>query len=164
MRFGTSQELPKVFRHKISSWSVEKWQRYGTCSVSQGRRGPSNWVSKINFLKPGGHSFLPRKLIFGYIVAQCIYPKPYYYPLLIKSSVWPWQGLKDDQSGPKYRVLLYLVSVGWILQPVKVKHFFGYSPKCLKLTISTFGSLQGCHSVGFGILTWNQSPFKALTE
>ena len=58
----------------------------------------------------GGHSFLPRKLILRYFVGQCIYPKSYYYPFLIKSSLWPRQGLKDDQSGPKYRVLLYLTT------------------------------------------------------
>ena len=62
----------------------------------------------MNLFMAGGHSFWPRKLIFRYVVAQCIYPKSYYYSLLIKSSVWPRQGLKDDQSGPKYRVLLYL--------------------------------------------------------
>ena len=59
--------------HQISSWSDEKWQRYGTWSVSQGRRGPSNWVSKMNLLKAGGHSFWPRKPIFGNVVALCIY-------------------------------------------------------------------------------------------
>ena len=102
-----SRATQVVLTHQISSWSDEKWQRHGTCSVSQGRRGPSNWVSKMNLLKAGGHSFWPRKLIFGYVVAQFNYPKSYYYPLLIQSSVWPRQGLKDDQSGPKYRVLLY---------------------------------------------------------
>ena len=101
-----SRATQVVLTHQISSWSDEKWQRYGTCSVSQGRRGPSNWVSKMNLLKAGGHSFWPRKLIFGYVVAQCIYPKSYYYLLLIKSSVWPWQGPKDNQSVPKYRVRL----------------------------------------------------------
>ena len=104
-----SRATQVVSTHQISSWSDEKWQRYGTCSVSQGRRGPSNWVSKMNLLKAGGHSFWPRKLIFGYVVAQCIYPKSYYYLLLIKSSVWPRQGPKDDQSVPKYRVRLYMV-------------------------------------------------------
>ena len=93
--------------HQISSWSEEKQHRYGTCSISQGRRGPSNGVSKMNLFMAGGHSFWPRKLIFRYVLAQCIYPKSYYWPLLIESSVWPRQGLKDDQSGPKYRVLLY---------------------------------------------------------
>ena len=102
-----SRATQVVSTHQISSWSDEKWQRYGTCSVSQGRRGPSNWVSKMNLLKAGGHSFWPRKLIFGYVVAQCIYPKSYYYLLLIKSLVWPRQGPKDDQSVPKYRVRLY---------------------------------------------------------
>ena len=102
-----SRATQVVSTHQISSWSDEKWQRYGTCSVSQGRRGPSNWVSKMNLLKAGGHSFWPRKLIFGYVVAQCIYPKSYYYLLLIKSSVWPRQGPKDNQSVPKYRVRLY---------------------------------------------------------
>ena len=74
-----SRATQVVSTHQISSWSDEKWQRYGTCSVSQGRRGPSNWVSKMNLLKAGGHSFLPRKLTFGYVRAQCIYPKSYYY-------------------------------------------------------------------------------------
>ena len=96
--------------HQISSWSEEKQQRYGTCSISQGRRGPSNGVSKMNLFMAGGHSFWPRKLIFGYVVAQYIYPKSYYYSLLIKSSVWSWQGRKDVQSVPKYRVRLYF---GW---------------------------------------------------
>ncbi len=104
-----SRATQVVSTHQISSWSDEKWQRYGTCSVSQGRKGPSNWVSKMNLLKAGGHSFWPRKLIFGYVVAQCIYPKSYYYLLLIKSSVWPRQGPKDNQSVPKYRVRLYLL-------------------------------------------------------
>ena len=90
--------------HQISS---EKQQRYGTCSISQGRRGTSNGVSKMNLFMAGGHSFWPRKLIFGYVVAQCIYPKSYYYSLLIKSSVWSRQGPKDVQSVPKYRVRLY---------------------------------------------------------
>ena len=102
-----SRATQVVSTHQISSWSDEKWQRYGTCSVSQGRRGPSNWVSKMNLLKAGGHSFWPRKLIFGYVVAQCIYPKAHYYLLLIKSLVWPWQGPKDDQSVPKYGVQLH---------------------------------------------------------
>ena len=30
---------------------------YGTWSVSQGRRGPSNGVPKMNLFKAGGHSF-----------------------------------------------------------------------------------------------------------
>ena len=102
-----SRATQAVSTHQISSWSNEKWQRYGTCSVSQGRRGPSNWVSKMNLLKAGGHSFLPRKLIFWYGVAQYIYPKSYYYLYMIKSSVWPRQGPKDDQSVPKYRARLY---------------------------------------------------------
>ena len=102
-----SRATQVVLTHQISSWSDEKWQRYGTCSVSQGRRGPSNWVSKMNLLKAGGHSFWPRKLIFGYVVALYIYPKSYYYLLMIKSWVWPRQGPKDDQSVPKYRVWLY---------------------------------------------------------
>ena len=34
-------------------------------------------------------------------------PKSYYYLLLIKSSIWPRQGPKDNQSVPKYRVQLY---------------------------------------------------------
>ena len=93
--------------HQISSWSDEIWQRYGTWSVSQGRRGPSNEVSKMNLFMAGGHSFWPRKLIFGYVVALYIYPKSYYYLLMIKSWVWPRQGPKDDQSVPKYRVRLY---------------------------------------------------------
>ena len=105
-----SRATQVVSTHQISSWSDEKWQRYGTCSVSQGRRGPSNWVSKMNLLKAGGHSFWPRKLIFGYVVAQYIYPKSYYYLLLIKSSVWPRQGPKDNQSVPKYRVRLYCLN------------------------------------------------------
>ena len=108
-----SRATQVVSTHQISSWSDEKWQRYGTWSVSQGRRGPSNGVSKMNLFMAGGHSFWPRKLIFRYVVAQCIYPKSYYYSLLIKSSVWPQQGLKDDQSGPKYRVRLYL-KFGWL--------------------------------------------------
>ena len=98
----------RALTYKISCWSEENWQRYGTCSISQGRRSPSTWVSKMNLLKAGGHSFWPRKLIFGYVVALCIYPKSYYYLLLIKSSVWPRQGPKDNQSVPKYRVRLYL--------------------------------------------------------
>ena len=69
--------------HQISSWSDEKWQRYGTWSVSQGRRGPSNGVSKMNLFMAGGHSFWPRKLIFRYFVGQSIYPKSYYYPFLL---------------------------------------------------------------------------------
>ena len=52
-----------------SSWSEEKQQRYGTCSISQGRRGTSNGVSKMNLFMAGGHSFWPRKLIFRYFVA-----------------------------------------------------------------------------------------------
>ena len=102
-----SRATQGALAHQISSWSDEKWQRYGTWSVSQGRRGPSNGVSKMNLFMAGGHSFWPRKLIFRYFVGQSIYPKSYYYPFLIKSSLWPRQGLKDDQSGPKYRVLLY---------------------------------------------------------
>jgi len=102
-----SRATQVVSTHQISSWSDEKWQRYGTCSVSQGRRGPSNWVWKMNLLKAGGYSFWPGKLIFGYVVAQCFYPKSYYYLLLIKSSVWPRQGPKDNQSVLKYRVRLY---------------------------------------------------------
>ena len=94
--------------HQILSWSEEIWQRYGTWSISQGERGPSNGVSKMNLFKAGGHSFWPRKLIFGYVVAQCIYPKSYYYPLLIKSLDWSLQGPKDDHFGPKYRDRLYL--------------------------------------------------------
>ena len=104
-----SRATQGALAHQISSWSDGKWQRYGTWSVSQGRRSPSNGVSKMNLFMAGGHSFWPRKLIFRYVVAQCIYPKSYYCPLLIKSSVWPRQGLKDDQSGPKYRVRLYYV-------------------------------------------------------
>ena len=101
-----SKATQGALAHQISSWSDEKWQRYGTWSVSQGRRGPSNGVSKMNLFMAGGHSFWPRKLIFGYVVAQCIYPKSYYYLLLIKSSVWPRQGPKDNQSAPKCRVRL----------------------------------------------------------
>ena len=96
-----SRAILSVWTHQISSWSDEKWLRYGTCSVSQGRRGPSKWVSKMKLLKAGGHSFWPRKQIFWYVVAQCTYPKSYYYLLLIKPSVWPRQGPKDDQSVPK---------------------------------------------------------------
>ena len=105
--------------HQISSWSEEKQQRYGTCSISQGRRGPSNGVSKMNLFMAGGHSFWPRKLIFRYVVAKCIYQKSYYYPLLIKSSVWPQQGLKDNQSGSTVVRVLHGVcssktDYGWI--------------------------------------------------
>ena len=106
-----SRATQGALTHQISSWSDEKWQRYGTWSVSQGRRGPSNGVSKMNLCMAGGHSFWPRKLIFGYVVAQCIYPKSYYYPLLIKSLVWSPQGSKDDHFGPKYRDRLYLFKV-----------------------------------------------------
>ena len=121
-----SRATQVVSTHQISSWSDEKWQRYGTCSVSQGRRGPSNWVSKMNLLKAGGHSFWPRKLIFGYVVAQCIYPKSYYYSLLIKSSVWSRQGPKYDQYVPKYRVRLYKTShlvESWIEKQIILRMF-----------------------------------------
>ena len=101
-----SRPTQRALTHQISSWSEEIWQRYGTWSISQGERGPSNGVSKMNLFKAGGHSFWPRKLIFGYVVAQCIYPKSYSYPLLIKSLDWSPQGLKDDHFGPKYRVRL----------------------------------------------------------
>ena len=104
-----SRPTQGALTHQISSWSDRKWPRNGAWSVSQGRRGPSNGVSKMNLFMAGGHSFWPRKLIFGYVVAQFNYPKSYYYTLLIQSSVWPRQGLKDDQSGPKYKVLLYNV-------------------------------------------------------
>ena len=104
------RSISNVRPRKNMWWiSEEKWQRYGTCSISQRRRGPSNGVSKMNLFMAGGHSFWPRKLIFGYVVAQCIYPKSYYYSLLIKSSVWSRQGPKDVQSVPKYRVRLYTV-------------------------------------------------------
>ena len=102
-----SRPTQRALTHRISSWSKEKWQRYGTWAISQGRRGPSNGVSKMNLFMAGGHSFWLRKLIFGYVVAQCIYPKSYYYPLLIKSLVWSPQGSKDDHFGPKYRDRLY---------------------------------------------------------
>ena len=102
-----SRPTQGALTHQISSWSDKKWPRNVAWSVSQGRRGPSNEVSKMNLFMAGGHSFWPRKLIFGYVVAQFNYPKSYYYTLLIQSSVWPRQGLKDDQSGPKYGVLLY---------------------------------------------------------
>ena len=110
MRFGNkSRATHRALTHQISSWSKEKWQRYGTWAISQGRRGPSNGVSKMNLFMAGGHSFWLRKLIFGYVVAQCIYPKSYYYPLLIKSLVWSPQGSKDDHFGPKYRDRLYTI-------------------------------------------------------
>ena len=43
-----SRATQGALAHQISSWSDEKWQRYGTCSVSQGRR-PQRWsiCSKI---------------------------------------------------------------------------------------------------------------------
>ena len=106
-----SRATQRALTHQISSWSEEKWQRYGTWSISQGRRGPSNGVSKMNLFKTGGHSFLPRKLIFGYAVAQCIYPKSYYYHLLTKSFIWSRQGPKDDEHGPFYRVRLYMCGI-----------------------------------------------------
>ena len=71
----------RALAHQISSWSEEKWQRYGTWSISQGRRGPSNRVSKMDLPMAGGHCFWPRKIILGYVVAHCIYQKSYYHPL-----------------------------------------------------------------------------------
>ena len=97
-----SRATQVVSTHQISSWSDEKWQRYGTCSVSQGRRGPSNWVSKMNLLKAGGHSFWPRELIFVYVVAQCIYLKLYYYTRFVRAL----RALPRDPEGFYNKILI----------------------------------------------------------
>ena len=87
-----SRATQVVSTHQISSWSDEKWHRYGTCSVSQCRRGPSNWVSKMNLLKAGGHSFWPRKLIGSWCWSPMYLPKVILLLFVDKIICWVTAG------------------------------------------------------------------------
>ena len=55
--------LAKSPKWHLRKWHAKVWQvdeqtpRNGAWSVSQGRRGPSNGVSKMNLFMAGGHNF-----------------------------------------------------------------------------------------------------------
>ena len=54
---GSRSFYPKTVEITQPTRSQEKQHRYGTCSISQERRGPSNGLSKMNLFMAGGHSF-----------------------------------------------------------------------------------------------------------
>ena len=67
----------------------------------------SNLVRKMNPFEAGGRNFEASVLIFGYVIAQSVMSKSYYWHFSIRPLICMRDGLKDAESAPLYYDPLY---------------------------------------------------------
>ena len=105
--------LPKVHLHTKSYQDRFKNKKVFSCVPHLLWKWPwSNGVWKMNLLEAGGCNFWARIMIFGYVVAQFIVLKSYYWNFLTWLFLYPLDGLKGEEFVPPYCVWLYFLPAG----------------------------------------------------